>query len=51
MSHLGTRPTKDLGGELSEADSVRVLERPVVRQQVFGKLTWNPERARELHPW
>ena len=51
MSQLVTRPTKVLGGELREADSGRILERPVGRQEVFGKLMWKPERAREMHQW
>ncbi|HEY3197206.1 MAG TPA: hypothetical protein VGJ57_04265 [Nitrospirales bacterium] len=49
MSQMVTRPTKDRGGDIRQADSGRILERPVVRQEVFGKLMWKPERARELH--
>jgi len=51
MNQNVTRPTKDLVGEIRKPDSGRILERPVVRQEVFGKLMWKPERARELHQW
>jgi hypothetical protein len=53
MNQNVTRPTKDLGGEYAvrDTDPKFILEIPTVRQQVFGKLMWRPERARELHQW
>jgi hypothetical protein len=53
MNQNLTGPTQDLGSEYAtrDPDAKFVLEIPTVRQQVFGKLMWRPDRARELHQW